>query len=158
MTDYSPEELKMLVNAPMLLGMSVAMADLGIISTAIEAAALSGELVKAGKNFPNNSAIQAVFSEEAIRSGKIRPEKPDISPEDVQSGGLVDKALASANAAIAILETKATPEEVAEYKQFLYHCGEKVAEAAGDGLFGSGTKVSAKEAATLAKIRAGLGI
>ncbi len=155
---YTPDELKSIANAPMMVGMSVAMADLGLISTAIEAAALSGELVKAANKYPNNGPIQAVFSEEALKSGVARPEKPDVTAEEVKSGGLVDKAITVAHSAISTIEAKGTPEEVAEYKQFLYACAEKVAQAAGDGLFGSGEKVSTKEAATLAKLKAALEI
>ncbi len=159
MTDvYTSDELKTIANAPMMVGMSVAMVDLGIVSTAIEAVALSSELVKAGKTYPNNSAIQAVFSEEALKSGKTKPEKPNVTPEEVKSGAFVDRAIAEANKAIAIIQTKGTPEEATQYKQFLHHCGEKVAEAAGSGLFGSGSKISAKEAETLAKLKTALGI
>ena len=83
--------------------------------------------------------IQAVFSEENLKSGVIKPEKPEISPEEVKSGALLEKAIAAATDAVTLLEGKATPEEVAEYKQFIYSCGEAVAEAAGNGLFGSGS-------------------
>lgn len=61
------------------------------------------------------------------------------------------------NDAIAVINQRATPEEVSQFKQLVYACSEAVANAAGEGLFGSGAvKVSAKEAATLAKIKAAL--
>lgn len=158
-TSYTAEELSTIAEAPMLIGMAVAMADMGIISTAIEAAAMSREVSGAAQKYPNNSIIQSVFSEAAIRSGQIKMEKPDIKPEDVQSGAVIDKAIAAATAAIAIVEGKATPEEVTEFKQFIYACGDAVANAAGSGLFGSGSpKVSPEEAAALTKIKAALAI
>ena len=40
MGDYTPEELQAIVNAPMVTGLAVAMVDMGIVSTAIEAAAM----------------------------------------------------------------------------------------------------------------------
>jgi hypothetical protein len=48
---------------------------------------------------------------------------------------------------------------VTEFKQFIYACAEAVANAAGSGLFGSGSeKVSTEEAAALAKIKAALSL
>lgn len=156
-TAYTPEEMSTIAEAPMMIGMAVAMADMGIVSTAIEAAAMSKEVSGAAQKYPNNSIIQSVFSEAAIKSGQIKMEKPDIKPEDVQSGAVVDKAIAAANAAIAAVESKATSDEISEFKQFIYSCADAVANAAGSGLFGSGNpKVSDKEAAALAKIKAAM--
>ncbi len=157
MATYTPEELSAIAEAPISIGMAVAMADMGIISTAIEAVALSKEIVGAAKKYPNNSIVQAAFSETALTSGKIDRKKMDIKAEDVESGAVVTKAIATVDLAIAAIGTKATPEEVTEFKQFIYTCAETVANAAGSGLFGSGSpKVSLGEAAALAKIKAAL--
>jgi hypothetical protein len=156
---YTDTELKTIANAPLMVGMAISMVDLGIVSTAIEAVAISKQFVDAGKKYPNNSVIQAVFSEENLKSGVIKPEKPEISPEEVKSGALLEKAIAAATDAVTLLEGKATPEEVAEYKQFIYSCGEAVAEAAGSGLFGSGNpKVSPEEAVALSRLKTALGV
>lgn len=157
MTTYTPEELSAISEAPVSIGMAVAMADMGIISTAIEAVALSKELVNAAKKYPNNSIVQAAFSETALASNKIDRKKMDVKAEDVESGAIVTKAIATVDAAVAAIGTKATPVEVTEFKQFVYACAEAVANAAGSGLFGSGNpKVSTGEAAALAKIKAAL--
>ncbi|ELR96779.1 hypothetical protein [Gloeocapsa sp. PCC 73106] len=156
---YNETELKTIANAPMMAGMAISLVDLGIVSTAIEAAALGKEFVGVAKKYPNNSLIQTVFSEENFKSGVIKPEKPEITPEEVQSGALVDRAIASISEAITILTDRATPEEIQEYKQFIYGCGEAVAEAAGSGLFGSGSpKVSEKEALALSRLKTALAI
>ena len=47
MATYTSEELSAIAEAPVSIGMAVAMADLGIVSTAIEAVALSKEIVGA---------------------------------------------------------------------------------------------------------------
>lgn len=153
---YTPEEMTMIAEAPMLTGLAVAMVDVGIISTAIEAAAISKEIAGVAKKYPNNSVIQAVFSEAALKSGNVKLQKPEIKPEEVESGALVDKAIASVTTALSLLAGKATPEEIAEYKTFVYSCGDSVANAAGSGLFGAGQKVSDKEAVALAKLKAAL--
>jgi hypothetical protein len=157
MATYTSEELSAIAEAPISIGMAVAMADMGIISSAIEAMALSKEIVGAAKKYPNNSIVQAAFSETALTSGKIDRKKMDIKAEDVTSGAIVTKAIAAVDSAVAAIGTKATPEEVTEFKQFIYACADAVANAAGSGLFGSGAiKVSEGEATALAKIKAAL--
>ncbi len=153
---FIPEELKVIAEAPVMVGMAVSIIDPGIISTVPEAAALSREVVGAAKKYPNNSIIQSVFSETALKSGTTKLDRPDIKPEDVQSGAVVDRAIVSVHAALDVLNGKATLEEIQEYKEFVYACAEAVANAAGSGLFGSGQKVSDKEATVLTRLRTAL--
>ncbi|MBD2093501.1 hypothetical protein H6F67_27060 [Microcoleus sp. FACHB-1515] len=139
MSSYTSQELSTIAQAPTLVGMAVAIADLGIVSTAIEATAMSKEIAGAAKKYPNNSIIQSVFAEEVLRSGAIKLERPHIEPEDAKSGAVVDRAILAVNAAIAAVGDKATAEEIHEFKVFVYSCAEAVANAAGSGLFGSGS-------------------
>ncbi|MBD2106829.1 hypothetical protein [Nodosilinea sp. FACHB-13] len=159
MSSYTTAELQTLVKAPMMTGLSVAMVDMGIVSTAIEAAAMSKQIAGAAQKYPANSIIQAAFSEETMKSNQVKLDKPDIKPEDVKSGAMIDSAIADISAALTLVEGKASPEEVAEYKQFVYDCGAAVAAAAGEGLFGTGSnKVSTTEAVALAKFKVALGL
>jgi hypothetical protein len=159
MSTYTSEELSTIVQAPMTIGMAVAVVDLGIVSSAIEAVVLSQQLVGAAKKYPGNSIVQAAFADTVLGSGQIKTKKPDIQPEDVKSGVVVERALEYVDRAVAVIGTKATPAEIAEFKQFVYACAEAVAKAAGSGLFGSGDpKISVAEASALARIKAGLGV
>lgn len=158
MSDYTIAELQTLVQAPMMTGLSVAMVDMGIVSTAIEAAAMSKQIARASERYPANSIIQAAFSEETLKRGDVKVDKPEIKPEDVKSGAMIDHAIADITAALAVVEGKASVADVAEYKQFIYDCGTAVAEAAGSGLFGTGSKVSAAEAAALNRFKLTLGL
>lgn len=156
MSTYTPEEIKAIVTAPMNVGLAVAMVDMGIISTAIEATAITKEIAGAAKKYPHNSIIQAAFSEAALKSTKL--DKPEITPDEVKTGAFVESALQTASTVIAMLESTASATEITEYKQFIYDCGDAVANAAGSGLFGTGAKVSAEEAATLVKLKTALGL
>ncbi|HEY9763508.1 MAG TPA: hypothetical protein V6D07_13335 [Trichocoleus sp.] len=158
MSPYTPEELKAIVEAPILVGLAVAMADTGVVSTAIEVTALSTAIAGAAKKYPNNAIIQAAFSKEALGNNQVKPAKPEITPEEARSGALVDRAIATANSTLTLLAHKASEADIRQYKRFIYECSAAVAEAAGSGLFGSGNKVSAKEAAALTKIKTGIGI
>jgi hypothetical protein len=157
-TSYTPSEMTTIAEAPMMAGLAVAMVDMGIVSTAIEATAMSNQIAGAAAKYPSNSIIQSVFSSEALKSGAVKLQKPEITPEEVQSGAVVDKAIASLQAALTIVDGKASPDEIQQYKEFVYTCADAVANAAGSGLFGSGAKVSAKEAAALAKFKTALTI
>lgn len=156
MTGYTPHEQATVSQAPLLAGFAVAASELGIVSTAIEVAALSREIVGAARKYPQNSVIQAVFSEAALRSGAVKLEPPTVKPEDVKAGVLIDQAIAAINTALDALHGKATPNEIGEYKAFIFACANAVDNAAGSGLFGSGARVSDAEALALAKIRAAL--
>jgi hypothetical protein len=158
MTDYSPETLQAIVKAPMSTGLAVAMVDMGIVSTAIEAAAMAKEIAGAAEKYPTNAIIQAAFAPEVLKSGQINLERPDIKPAEVESGAVVDRAIADIEAALQALGTTAAAADLSAYKQFIYDCGKAVAEAAGSGLFGSGNKVSEKEAAALDRIKLALNL
>ncbi len=158
-SNYTPDELVKIAGAVMVSGMAVAMVDMGIINTAIEAGAMAKEIAGAAKTYPNNSIIQALFSEEAIKQAQSEhPQRLEIKADEMQPDTAVDTAIAKINEALAVLSQKATPEEIAEYKEFIYSCADKVANAAGSGLFGTGPKVSEKEAAALTKLKATLGL
>jgi hypothetical protein len=159
-TTYTPEELSKLTAAVMLSGMAVSIVDVGIISTAIEAGTLAQEVAGAAKKYPTNTIIQSLFSDDAIKELKAHGGiKVDVKPDEVKPETAVDTAIAKINSALTVLAGKATPEEISEYKSFIYTCAEHVAQAAGSGLFGSGNpKISPTEAAALAKLKTALAI
>jgi hypothetical protein len=156
--NYTSEELAKIAGAVTISGMTVAIVEAGIISTAIEATAMGKEVAGAAKKYPNNSVIQSLFSEEALKQVKNDPSaRVEIKPAEMQPETAVATAIAKINDALTILTAKATADEVREYKEFIYACCDRVANAAGSGLFGSRTpKVSPQEADALAKIKAAL--
>ncbi|MEG3439192.1 hypothetical protein V0288_18850 [Pannus brasiliensis CCIBt3594] len=156
---YTSDELATIARAVMITGMAVAMVDAGIISTAIEATALAREIAGAAETYPTNTIIQTLFSEEALKQAKENPPaKVEISAEDLQPDTAIDTAIEKISAALAILNTKATPEDIQQYKEFIYSCADAVANAAGSGLFGTGAKVSDREAVALTKLKEILGV
>jgi hypothetical protein len=159
-TTYTPEELSQLAAAVMVSGMAVSIVDVGVISTAIEAGALAQEVAGAAKKYPTNTVIQSLFSDEAIKTLKAQGGlKVDVKPDEIKPETAVDTAIAKITVALSVLEGKATPEEISEYKSFIYSCAEHVANAAGSGLFGSGSpKISTTEAAALAKLKLALAL
>jgi len=152
MTQFTPDDLQAAVQAPMKVGLAMALVDVGLVSTAMEAAALSQHVGQAATRYPHNAIIQAAFAAED-------PLQLDLSRAGQDgSGTLFDKALVAVRQAIHRLAPKATAAEIREYKQFIYDCAEVVAKAAGQGLLGSGTKVSSREAEALARLKAALSL
>lgn len=148
------EETNKLIQAVTTAGLAVAIADMGIISTAIEATAMAKEVVGAGQKYPNNALIQVAFSEEVLKQGFGKESTKELTPENALS-----EAIATINEAVTLASSKVSPEEVQDYKQLIYDVADRVANAAGSGLFGSGKqKVSPEEQAALTQIKAALGI
>ncbi|UBF26349.1 hypothetical protein K9N68_33435 [Kovacikia minuta CCNUW1] len=151
---YTSQESAAVVKAVMTSGLAIAVADLGIVSTAIEGIALAKEIAGAAQKYPNNSIIQGVFSEAALKQNPLeKPTTSEITPENA-----IDLAIAAINEAIVVLEPKASPDEIREFKSFIYASAESVANAAGSGLFGTGPKVSDKEAVALSELKAALAV
>jgi hypothetical protein len=156
---YTLDELTKISGAVTVSGMAVAVVEAGIVSTAIEASAMAKEVMNAATKYPNNSVIQAIFSPDAAKQLKENPNaRMAVKAEELKPDVAVNTAVTKIQEAMAILNGKATATEIQEYKDFLYGCCDRVANAAGSGIFGSGDpKVSNKEAAALAQIKAALG-
>jgi len=154
-TNYSEAELETLRQAVIMSGHAVVFCEFTVVSMGIEIAALGKEITGAVQNRPNSLLIQALFDKYAADEEPKEEEKPpsEISPERI-----LDSAIELIREALAILTRKGSPEEIQEYKEFIYQCADRVANAAGEGLFGTGAKVSQKEAATLHSLKAALGL
>ncbi len=151
------DERNRLLGGPLAAALAVMTVDMGIISSAQEAIALGKTLATASSRYAGNDLIASLFDPEALKEG-IRPEKLQVTPEDVRNGKVLDRALEEVDASLALAATKADEATVNAYKQLIVDGCVAVAEAAGKGLFGSGEKVSAEEKAALDRIRQHLGL
>jgi hypothetical protein len=111
-----------------------------------------------GGSFRETWALAKTYSEARKEHGQSQlldelvSEKPDVeryhSAEEQQQHGL-----AGLRDAVDILERKATPDEVEEYKGFVLHVAERVAKAHEE----EGEPVSAAEQAAIAEVASSLG-
>jgi hypothetical protein len=157
MIELSADDRNRLLGGPLAAALAVMTVDMGVFSSAQEALALGRELAGAAKRYEGNPLITSLFDEEALRQG-IRPEKLQVTPDDVRNGRVLDRALEEVDEALALARTKADEASVQQYAQLIVDGCVAVAEAAGKGLFGSGEKVSAEEKAALDRIRTHLGL
>ena len=144
---FSPEEWSIVEEAPLLAGARVVTAERG--GTLHEKFAIR-EVYAAARELRGESALL----DELVASS------PSIGPQHLRGDG---NAVALSNerlrAALAVLEPKATPEDVDAYKGFVMAVVQTAAEAHREGGFVGigGVEVSEREQAVLDEIRGILG-
>jgi hypothetical protein len=144
--DFSAEEWETVLKGPPSAGMIVITAQRG--GTFRESFSMAKSYAEARKQHGDSELLDEIAST-----------KPEIdqtryhSPEDLKEHGLQHL-----REAIELLEGKATPQEVEEYRRFVLTLASRVAEARREGLLGlSGERVSEAERAALAEIAQALG-
>lgn len=139
---FNAEEWSTVVEAPALVALRVVAADRG--GTIRESLSLGRAYAEARSDGPG------LF-------GEIVSSAPQVDPSELKDpGALPQRAESAVREALALLEQKATPEEVEAYRDFLLKVAETVARAHKEGGFlGIGGKeISESEQAALDEITA----
>ena len=140
--DFTEEEWKLVLEGPPTAGLIVASAQRG--GTFREAFAISKSYVEARKEHGESELLDEIVSA-----------KPELDRHALGSPPeLKDNGLKIIRDAAALVETKATPEEVGEYKRFVITLAHNVAAAHRE----HGTDVSPAEQAAVDEISATLGL
>jgi len=145
--DFNADEWTKLVEGPPLAGMIVVAAESG---------GTIRESIQIGKAY--QEARQAHMGPELIDALIASP--PEVDPAGYSDGeDLRQRGLRQLTDAVAILEDKATPDEVDAYRGFVLGVAERVAHAHKTGGFlgFGGHEVSDKEQAALDEIRDTIG-
>jgi hypothetical protein len=145
--DFNAEEWSTVVEAPLLAGLRVVAADRG--GTIRESLAMGQVYTQARQQHGESELLDDLASS-----------PPAMNQERLRAAGdLGTASTAVLREAVAILEQKASPEEVEAYKRFVLNVAEAAAKAHKEGGFiGIGGKqVSDNEQAALDEIAATLG-
>jgi hypothetical protein len=144
--DFSPDEWEVVLKGPPSAGMIVITAQRG--GTFRESFSMAKAYGEARKQHGDSELLDEIAST-----------KPEIdqtryhSPEELKEHGLQHL-----RDAVELLERKATPAEVDEYRRFVLSLANRVAEARKEGPLGlGGERVSEAEGAAVAKIADALG-
>jgi hypothetical protein len=144
--DFSSEEWEVVLKGPPSAGMIVITAQRG--GTFRESFSMAKSYGEARKQHGESELLDEIAST-----------KPEIdrtryhSPEELK-----DHGLQHLREAVELLEQKATPEEVDEYRRFVLTLANRVADAHREGFLGlSGERVSEAERAAVAEIAEALG-
>ncbi len=155
-SDFTPDEWRLLQETlDQTSAVMMAAAPGGLLG---EAAAAFSAVVDAADAFHDRELMQDLLGrdEETAPPGQRQAASGDRPPFEQTRGGL----LLLCRAAVALLQRKATAEEVSDYRQLVLTIAEKVAAAGKEGAFLGligGQRVSAAEQALLAEIAAALG-
>jgi hypothetical protein len=158
--NFSDEEWNLLRLAPLLVASGVSISDpSGLIGTAKEAFYGMSSMMESYKHGAQLELIGALLAD------KSRPTMPDREAllgegsRELQFENLQTAILGKVREALALLGTKASPEELAAYRQMLAAVAEETAKASKEGGFlgFGGEQVSAGEQAFLDRVKAALG-
>jgi hypothetical protein len=148
---FTPDEWKSLLKAPMLVSYAVAGAAPSKQEDFVrELAAVAEGVIEAEHRASKDSLLGAVIVDiVANAEDEQRGQTEKLSLDEVKV-----RALDTCREVAAVLETNASPDEAYEYKRWVLVVAEKVAAAAKEGGFlgFGGEQISASEIATINEI------
>ena len=157
--NYTPDEWKVICDAPLAVGGAVAAAaPSGVVGAVKEGMALINALMRAAPRHPGNQLIQEVVPKGMSREQiDVWTKVARTMMQQSQTAPLMDTAVVTCQKVAMILQSKADPQEADEFKRWLLEVGEDVANAAKEG--GKvGTNMSAQEAEVLSMLSSALGV
>lgn len=156
--DFERDEWLLLGDAPLAASAAVAVASPG--GSEREAQALLHAWRTADALFPDSMLIQAIVHdldpedrEQQEQAAQATTEPPSVFTN------VLDEAIALCRRAVALLQSRATPQDLEDYRGFVLHIARQVAEATREGgvLGIGGEPVSRAERAALHEIELALG-
>lgn len=148
--DYTNSEWNLLKQAITLIWIIVTASDFTLLSALKEIFAFTQKIQNAKLNYQDNQLIQGLLAD-------ISDEEQETKINEIENAenfeDFLEDALEKLKAAVAIAHLKATPKEAQEYQEFLYEIANQIANASGEGIFGTGPKVSQQEAIVLEQLK-----
>jgi hypothetical protein len=158
--DFSREEWNLLGNAPLAAATAVAVAEPG--GGRREAAALVSAWRDGARLFRDDELLLAIVEQLDPEDREAQERSAGLRSRDAQPtfDDIVDEAIDLCGRAVALLEHKATPQERADYQDFVMHIAKQVASAVGEsGLMSrGGDRISRSERGVLHEIAEALGL
>lgn len=132
LSDYTPEEQRLLMVSLRAAGVAVSAASLGKgAETASEGFAAASYVMESEGEFLDNTLINAIQFElkRRMEEGYTFVSYTD----EAEAAGAKESALNILRQVVAVLDAKSTPHESAQYKQWLMNIATRVAEAGKEG-------------------------
>jgi hypothetical protein len=131
--DFTDEEWARLERAPIVAGMGISLADPGgPIEAVKESLAAIKTMLEAAKSGGHGDLADAVSKSAADKAQKRHSLLGDFKPRGALAGEEILEELRAVN---ELLAQKATPEEAAEFREWLLSAAKRTAEAAKEGGF-----------------------
>jgi hypothetical protein len=144
-SDFTDAEWERLGRAPLVVAMAISLADPGgPLETFKESSAALRTLAEAARDGGYGEFVQSVAQDVAARAQRRQPPLGDFKPD---RGNARQEVLAELRTVNALLQQKATPEELAEFREWLRTAAQRAALAATEGGFlgFGGERVSERE-------------
>jgi hypothetical protein len=131
--DFTDEEWARLERAPIVAGMAITLADPGgPIEVVKESMATIKTIAEAAQAGGHGELVDAVAKDVAEKTRQRENPMGDFKPRGAQAGEQILDELREVN---RLLTEKATPEEAAEFRQWMLVAAQHAAEAAKEGGF-----------------------
>jgi hypothetical protein len=144
-SDFTDDEWERLGRAPLVVAMAISLADPGgPLETFKESSAALRTLAEAARDGGYGEFVQSVARDVAARAQRRQTPLGDFKPD---RGNARQEVLAELRTVNALLQQKATPEELAEFREWLRTAAQRAALAATEvGFLGfGGERVSERE-------------
>ena len=144
-SDFTDEEWERLGRAPILAGLAISLSDPGGPIEAIkESSAAFRTLVEAAREGGYGEFVHSVAQDVAAKAQRRQNPLAGFKPDRHEA---LDEILEELRAVSALLQAKATPEEVGEFRGWLRTASQRAALAAKEGGFlgMGGERVSERE-------------
>jgi hypothetical protein len=144
-SDFTDDEWERLGRAPLVVAMAISLADPGgPLETFKESSAALRTLAEAARDGGYGEFVQSVARDVAARAQRRQTPLGDFKPD---RGNARQDVLAELRTVNALLQQKATPEELAEFREWLRTAAQRAALAATEGGFlgFGGERVSDRE-------------
>jgi len=144
-SDFTDEEWERLGRAPLVVAMAISVADPGgPLETFKESSAALKTLAEAARDGNHGEFVQSVAQDVAAKAQRRQSPLGDFRPDRADARREI---LAELRAVNALLHEKVTPDELAEFREWLRTAAQRAALAATEGGFlgFGGERVSERE-------------
>jgi hypothetical protein len=132
-SDFTDAEWERLGRAPLVVAMAISLADPGgPLETFKESSAALRTLAEAARDGGYGEFVQSVARDVAARAQRRQTPLGDFKPD---RGNARQEVLAELRTVNALLQQKATPEELAQFREWLRTAAQRAALAATEGGF-----------------------
>jgi hypothetical protein len=131
--DFTEEEWGRLGRAPLVAGMAISLADPGgPVETIKESSAALQTLVEAARDGSHGEFVRSVAADVAAKAQRRENPMAGFKPARARAR---EEVLDELGGVHALLAQKATPDELAEFREWLRKASQRVAQAAKEGGF-----------------------
>ncbi len=156
--NFTPDQWKLLLDVPPLVGTAVMMAGNSGLGTVKEAFAIASGVLAARHGYEGNQLIEDLIQGRLKEGDRSEVEKFSNQYRGMNAEQVIEAAVQKCELVAALLDEFSDPQEADQFKAWTMSVGQNVAEAAKEGgvLGFGGERVSPQEQEVLDRVQAAL--